>query len=149
MKAIKVLGLPCFLAASFNGVVMKHYNFVQGLLIGVCLWGAISVGLRYLHYQWEAPIPRVIMVPPYSQLAKPQVKARTYASSKLEIDQYVKSETQRLEKVTEKLGTRPWEAIKETASFLANIVTIVGPMFSGLMSLILWRRQRRLLMVTK
>jgi hypothetical protein len=124
---------------------MKHYNFVQGLLIGVCLWGAVSVGLRYVHYQWEAPIPRIVMAPPYSQLAiKPMEKQRTYASAKPGVEQYVKDETQRIEKVAEKVGTRPWEAAKETASFLANIVTIVGPLLSGIMSILLWRKQRQL-----
>ncbi len=104
---------------------MKRYYFIQGFLIGVLVWGVISVGLRYIHYQFKAPIPHVLLAP--GKVLKPIAKLN------------------KLEKVSEPkedVSWCNWENVQTGVSFCANMVTIIIPLISGTFSFLLWRKQR-------
>lgn len=109
---------------------MKHYNFIQGLLIGVCVWGAISVGLRYVHYCLEVPIPHVLLAP--GKTLKPVFP--NIASSKLEYVSKPKADD----------SWCTWEDFKEGVGICANVMTVVTPIMSGIFSFLIWLRQRKL-----
>ena len=115
-----------------------RYILIQGILIGVMIWGAVSVGLRYIHYAYEKPIPKVMMAPGKTMgpLLKEEDKER-FALYK----QQLKTHPTALDKAEK----ATWEAVKEFVGFLANLITIVMPIFSGLISFMLWRKQSRML----
>jgi hypothetical protein len=109
---------------------MKNYHFIQGFLIGVVVWGAISVGLRYVHYQCDIPVPRVVMAP-----------GKTVYAFK---DTGRESEFRQFTNVIETRGWS-WEAIKDLISVLANIATLITPIASLGASFVIWRKQKRMI----
>ncbi len=112
---------------------MRDYKFIQGILIGIMLWGAVSVGLRYIHTVWGEPIPHILLAP--GRTMKPflqDYKKEGWIASDKAI-----APTPAL---TESLNN--WEAIKELIGFLANIITIIVPIMSGIFSFALWRKER-------
>jgi hypothetical protein len=113
-----------------------RYVFIQGLLLGVLCWGALSVGLRSVHYAWEKPIPKVLLAPGRVMLPflSPEDKQKWIASSKPTASTPV-----------EQTPDGIWEKVKEFVGFLANLITIVIPIFSGIFSFALWRKQSRML----
>jgi hypothetical protein len=147
---------------------MKDYHFIQGLLIGVCLWGVCSAGLRYVHYAWETPIPKVLLAPgrilapikpPASVYSKPledfkvagppstikieePPKTRWYATQNFDLEKYLEGGKQKLQLTTEKVETSFWKTLQEFVAFVANVMTIFVPIFSGILSVVIWRRQK-------
>ena len=112
---------------------MKHYNFIQGLLIGILAWGAVSIGLRYVHYQLEVPIPRVVLAP--GRVLAPIASAKPDAG--LEQLKYLAA------KVDDSWCT--WEKVQSGVGFCANIMTLIAPIISGIFSILLWRKQKKVL----
>lgn len=111
---------------------MKHYNFVQGFLIGVLVWGAVSVGLRYAHYQFEVPVPHVMLAP--GRVLAPIASAKPDAGME---------QLKHVATLEESWWT--WENIQCGVGFCANMMTIIVPMISAFFSFLLWRKQKRLL----
>lgn len=113
-----------------------RYLFLQGLCLGILVWGAVSVGLRSIHYAWERPIPKVLLAPGriLAPLLKESDKQKWIASKKQTLPSIPVTQ--------EESGA--WESIKESVGFMANLMTIIMPLMSGIFSFALWRRQSRL-----
>jgi len=115
---------------------MQKYTFIQGLLLGICIWGAISIGLRYVHYAYNIRIPREMLAP-----GKVLMPALTPQETELWKKQV---EALKREKLL-KSDNPEWELVKEWIGTLANLVTIATPLASGALSIVIFRRQRALL----
>jgi hypothetical protein len=113
---------------------MDKYKFWVPFLLGITVWGAISVGLRYVHYAFQVDcIPKVVMAP--GRTMKPIMPA----GEKAVIEEQKKLQMVAAEK---KAKETDWEKIKEWIGTIANIMTIIAPLTSGMLAVVIYRRQR-------
>jgi hypothetical protein len=115
---------------------MKNYTFIQGVLLGICLWGAISVGLRYIHYAYNYRIPREIMAP--GMVLAPALTPEERETWKKQIEALRKENLIKSDNPTVIL-------IKEWIGTIANVVTIFTPLVSGVLSVVIYRKQQDVL----
>ena len=115
---------------------MDKYKFWQGLLLGICLWGAISIGLRFIHYEFNIAVPKYLMSS--GLVLKPILPDEKVAEymHRLEVAKVLKDQQE---------TTR--DKAKEWIGIVANIMTVVAPICSGVMAIVIFRRQRMLLPV--